>query len=332
MIASLSRERGAVYSEGPFSIHLLDGDFPCDFSAELVGRYLCLRLSSVSPATVYAGGPAFTLQVTGSGFTSASTVLINGNSRTTAYVSGTSLTAQVLASDIAQTGQLNVQVTTPAPGGGTSNYVGVSIAPPPQTAPAVTVTPSTTSLTTAQALTVTVAVGGGTGNPTPTGSVMLAAGSNYSGTMNISCTLASSPTGAVSLPTCSLNPTTLNIVAGGTASTVLTVQTTAASTSAPLAPARLRLFDLGSGGAILAGLLLIGIPARRRRWMAMMLLLWIVVAAGAMGCGGGGGSSSGSGGSSISATTAGAYRFAVTGTDSANSSMTTSSSVTVTVQ
>jgi hypothetical protein len=142
-------------------------------------------LASVSPSPVYAGGPDYTMQVNGSGFTSASTVLVNGNPRSTTYVSSTSLTAQVLASDIASTGQINVQVTTPAPGGGTSNYAIVSIEPPLQTTPTVTVTPSTTSITTAQALTVTVAVSGGSGKATPTGSVTLTGG-GYSNTQTLS--------------------------------------------------------------------------------------------------------------------------------------------------
>src|SRR6185503_6051184 len=110
-------------------------------------------LALASPAKVYAGGPAYSMQVTGSGFTSASTVLINGSPRATTYVNGTSLTAQVLDSDIATIGQLNVQVTTPAPGGGTSNYAYVSIDTPLQMAPTVTLTPSATAITTSQVLT-----------------------------------------------------------------------------------------------------------------------------------------------------------------------------------
>ena len=468
-------------------------------------------LASASPAKVVAGGPAFTMQLTGSGFTSASTVLVNGNPRTTANVSGTSLTAQVLASDIATAGQLNVQVTTPAPGGGTSNYVTVSIDPPLPTAPNVTATPSIANVTTAQAFTVAVAVSGASGNPIPTGAVMLtgggftsasatlgsgvatlnipagslatgkdtltvaytpdsassalyiaamgitsvtvtatgsnastvaatpasatitnlqadtvaitvadvsgqpaptgtvtltsgtyttqqtltsgaasitipagalssgadtltaaysgdgtyagssgtasvtvsqvvvsatdpsavspggsvttnvalSAGSNYSGAMKMSCTLAGSPTGAQSLPTCSLSPTTVNIAAGGAGSTTLTVRTTAASTTALLAPLRMKLLSLG-GGTILAGLLLLGVPARRRRWLRMIVLLGIVVGAGAIGCGGS--SNPGSGGSTTPATTAGTYTFHVTGTDSSNSSITATTSVAVTVQ
>jgi hypothetical protein len=84
-------------------------------------------LASVSPSPVKAGGPAYTMQLAGTGFTRASTVLVNGAARATTYISGTSLSAAVLASDIAQAGQLNVQVTTPAPGGGTSNLVYVGI-------------------------------------------------------------------------------------------------------------------------------------------------------------------------------------------------------------
>jgi hypothetical protein len=575
-------------------------------------------LSSVSPSSVYTGGTAYTMQASGSGFTNTSIVLVNGNPRTTTYVNSNSLTAEVLASDIATNGQLNVQVTTPAPGGGTSDYVIVSIEAPPITTPTVTVTPSATSTTTGQALAVTitvsgtagkatptgsitlsgggytssasalsnggvtisipagalatgtetltatytpdsssaanyngatgsttvavttptkttptvtaipsasgitnaqslsvsVTVSGGSGNSTPTGSVVLSgggftsaatslsggaatitvlagalatgtdtlaiaytpdsssaaaynnatgsttvtvtalvksastvtvtpasptitngeadavsiavtgmsgqptptgtitltsgtyseqqiltngavsiivpsgvlssgadtltatysgdgtyagssgtasvtvtqvvvsaptpsgvlpggstttnvilsAGSNYSGTMNMSCALTASPTGALSLPTCSLNPANVTITSGGNGTTVFTVQTTAASSTAMLAPTRMKLLDLGGGGTILAGLLLIGVPARRRRWISMMALLWIVVAAGAIGCGGGGGSNSGSGGSGTPATTAGSYTFKVTGTDSANSTITVATNVTVTVQ
>jgi Beta-propeller repeat len=471
-------------------------------------------LASVSPANVYAGGPAYSMQLTGSGFTSSSQVLVNGNPRTTTFVSGTSLTAQVLASDIATAGQLNVQVTTPAPGGGTSNYFIVPIKPS-LTTPAVTLTPSATTLTTGQALTVAVAVTGGSSGLKPTGSVVLtgggftspavplasgaasidilpgslsagadtltvaytpdsagssffnaatgtvsisvtavlknastvtvtaaspaitneqsdivsitvsgtaeepkptgtvalasgsyraqqtlagsaasvtippgalasgenvltvtysgdgayvgstgtasvqvlpvllavspltalspggstianvtlSAGSNYSGTMNMSCTLAASPKGAQSLPVCGLSPVAVKIAAGGTGSTVLTVQTTGSSTATNIVPSPMNLFGLG-GGTILAGLLLIGVPARGRRWMVIPVLLWVFVVTGASGCGGGGNSNagSGSGGASIPPTTAGNYTFTVTAVDSANSSITSSINLTLTVQ
>ena len=133
-------------------------------------------VSSVSPPSVYVGGPAFALQIKGDGFTSASTATINGQPRSTTFVSSTSLTTQVLSSDIATAGQLNVQVTTPAPGGGSSDAVTVSIG---TQIPLVSVTPSSLNVSTTQALNATISVSGAAGYPAPTGSVVLS-GSTYS--------------------------------------------------------------------------------------------------------------------------------------------------------
>jgi hypothetical protein len=155
------------------------------------------------------------------------------------------------------------------------------------------------------------------------------ASESYTGTLNLTCTLTTSPTGAQSLPTCSLNPASVPLKAGASGTSILTVATTAASTSARLEPSRKSLWGLGEGGAVLAVLLMCGIPARRRRWMSMLALLCIVVASLAIGCGGGSSSISGQG---TPATTAGNYVFTVTGTDSAQATITTSTTVTVTVQ
>jgi hypothetical protein len=105
------------------------------------------------------------------------------------------------------------------------------------------------------------------------------------------------------------------------------VTTTAGSTASLVQPSRKSLWGFG-GGTVLAVLLMCGIPAQRRRWMSMLALLWIVVASVAVGCGGGSGSST----QNTSGTTAGNYTFAVTGTDSTNASITTSTTVSVTVQ
>ena len=86
-------------------------------------------ISSVSPTQVHSGDAAFTLQVNGSGFTNTSSVMVNGAALTTTYVSSSSLSAQIPASDLYEWGQLNVLVVTPAPGGGTSNYAEVGILP-----------------------------------------------------------------------------------------------------------------------------------------------------------------------------------------------------------
>jgi peptidoglycan/LPS O-acetylase OafA/YrhL len=153
--------------------------------------------------------------------------------------------------------------------------------------------------------------------------------------MNLSCSLTSSPTGAQSLPTCALNPTSVTIASGGSGTSTLTVNTTAASTTAQARPTDQHLWKLGGGGAVLAALLFFGIPFRRRRWTSMLALLLLVAATGAIGCGGGGGTGGGGGGgggSSIPATTTGNYTFTVAATDSANTKITASTTISVTVQ
>jgi hypothetical protein len=77
-------------------------------------------VTSVSPTTGLAGGPAFNLTVNGTGFVSNSVVNFNHVARVTTFVSSTQLTAAILASDIAAAGSLLVTVTDPTPGGGTS--------------------------------------------------------------------------------------------------------------------------------------------------------------------------------------------------------------------
>jgi len=91
-------------------------------------------LSGLTPASATAGGPAFTLSVTGSGFVPGySVVHWNGAPRPTTYASPTHVTASITASDIAAAGTVTVTVVNPAPGGGTSNAqtFAITAAPPP---------------------------------------------------------------------------------------------------------------------------------------------------------------------------------------------------------
>jgi hypothetical protein len=69
-------------------------------------------VTSITPSTAVAGGPAFTLTVTGTNFTSTSVVQWNGNSRTTSFVDATRLTAAIPATDIAQPATATVRVAT----------------------------------------------------------------------------------------------------------------------------------------------------------------------------------------------------------------------------
>jgi hypothetical protein len=64
----------------------------------------------ISPTVAVPGSGQFTLTVTGSGFVSGSSVLVNGQNRVTTLVSSTVATAMILASDVAVSGNLSITV------------------------------------------------------------------------------------------------------------------------------------------------------------------------------------------------------------------------------
>jgi hypothetical protein len=74
----------------------------------------------LSPAGATAGSAGLTLGVSGSNFNMSSKVLINGVARTTTNVTSTLLQAGLTAGDLMQGAILNVSVSNPAPGGGTT--------------------------------------------------------------------------------------------------------------------------------------------------------------------------------------------------------------------
>jgi len=92
------------------------------------GTYnLAPALSAISPAAIQSGSSDTTIALTGSGFSSASTVLLNGTALSTSYSSATSLTAVVPAASLAALGWATVSVSNPAPGGGTSSGLPLSV-------------------------------------------------------------------------------------------------------------------------------------------------------------------------------------------------------------
>ena len=89
-------------------------------------------ISGISPASITAGGPTFTLTVNGSGYLSASSMVqVNGSNRPTIFKSAIQLTATIFATDIATQATLQVTVFNPlatAPNGGfTSNAVALAV-------------------------------------------------------------------------------------------------------------------------------------------------------------------------------------------------------------
>jgi subtilisin family serine protease len=107
-------------------------------------------LTALSPARSLAGSAPFTLTVTGAGFTNASVIRWNGSPRSTTFVTATQLRATIPETDAAVAGTAQVSVSSPAPGGGTSNALPFVI----QAAPILTV--STTSAAPGANVTVTL--------------------------------------------------------------------------------------------------------------------------------------------------------------------------------
>jgi subtilase family serine protease len=149
------------------------------------------------------------------------------------------------------------------------------------------------------------------------------------------CTLATSPAGASDLPTCTITGATVSLAAGSTSGTggSVSIATTAASSNAvKLGHLNARNSSgvwLGAGGAALAGLLLLGVPARGRKWRTLLGVFFFAAALGLVsGCGGGGGGGGG-GGNSNPGTTAGTYTFTVTGSDAGGTQETATVTVTV---
>lgn len=84
---------------------------------------------SINPDNRTAGTGAFTLTVNGSGFLPASVVRVNGSNRVTNFVSSAQLTAQITAADTATAGPATIKVFNPAPGGGESTGITLTINP-----------------------------------------------------------------------------------------------------------------------------------------------------------------------------------------------------------
>jgi uncharacterized protein (TIGR03437 family) len=80
-------------------------------------------LTSLSPSSAVAGGPAFTLTANGTGFVSGATVRWNGANRTTTFVNGSQLRAEIPATAMAGT----AQVTVLNPGAAASNALAFTV-------------------------------------------------------------------------------------------------------------------------------------------------------------------------------------------------------------
>lgn len=77
------------------------------------------NIAALSPSSMAAGSPAFTLTVNGTNFNSNAMVNWNGVAQTTTFVSANQVTTAVPAAAVASSGTVAVTVTNPAvPGTG----------------------------------------------------------------------------------------------------------------------------------------------------------------------------------------------------------------------
>jgi trimeric autotransporter adhesin len=84
-------------------------------------------LSAISPAAILSGSSDTFITVAGTGFSSSSTVLLNGTALSTSFVSNTQLSAIVPAADLTNLGWASIAVSSPSPGGGISSSVPLSV-------------------------------------------------------------------------------------------------------------------------------------------------------------------------------------------------------------
>lgn len=191
----------------------------------------------------------------------------------------------------------------------------------------VTVTQSSYALS---ASTPAVVAPGGTATSTITGE---SSTTGYTGAVNLtSCVMtASSATGAIDVPTCTIVASTIaymNGVPSGTASVMVQTTPPPVSMLRPIFGGHGKWE--GPGGAMLAFLIFLGVPARRRKWSAMLGMVLLLVAMGSLtACGGSAGKSSTSAASG--GTTAGTYTFQVTGTGNDPAATQATATFTVTV-
>ena len=84
-------------------------------------------LTAITPNAIQSGAASTVITVTGSGFTSASTVLLSGTALSTQFTNSSTMTATVPAPQLASLGWAPISVSTPAPGGGNSNALPLSV-------------------------------------------------------------------------------------------------------------------------------------------------------------------------------------------------------------
>ena len=189
----------------------------------------------------------------------------------------------------------------------TANYTGDSVYKSGSNTGSVMVTQSTYALA---ATNPSVAAGS-----TTTSTVTVTSTTGYTGDVTLSCTATNGPTDGTYLPGCTAisgSPVTMtNGTAGGTATLSIITTSNVAMLERPSVGGK---GWMGAGGgAVLAFLVFLGIPRRRRNWRSMLGLVVLMALLGGMSACGGGGGGGGGGGTTYTGTAPGTYTIQVTG-------------------
>jgi len=171
-----------------------------------------VTLTSLSPTSVVAASPPFTLTVTGTNFTSRSKVLWNGQERITTFVSATQLSAQIDGGDVADSGSATVTVSDAT--NGLSGPLSFTIVPVPLALHSVSPTRVTA------------------GGPAFTLTVL---GAGYGNTSTVQWNGAARPTTFVSSREILATISAADIAATGTAQVIVTDPANSVTTTGPLA-------------------------------------------------------------------------------------------------
>jgi len=167
-----------------------------------------------------------------------------------------------------------------------------------------------------------------------TAQVGMTGNGGFTGAVNVTCGVTGPDTVASTMPACALSPAQVSITSAQPVVTALSITTVAATNSSRVVPPSPFPW-IRTGGAVLAVLLLFGLPGRRSRRRALLsgiILLVALASVAACGGGGSGGGGGGGGGKMIPGTPAGVYTILLYAADAATGKVTAQSSFTVTVQ
>jgi len=313
----LPQSVAAVDLNGDGVVDLFTANASSNTATILLGKGDGTFLTSVSPAAgrnpIFAAAGDFN----GDGLTDIAAAN-NNASALTVLLAQESVTATATATGISPLGSGTHQVDASYPGNSSygssvSAAVGLTAVTPPSFAVSSTA--------------VTVAPGATTGNSS---TITLTPAGGFTGSVVLTATITSSPSGAQQLPTLSFgtsSPVVLNGVASATGTLTISTITASATQCTSANPMRQGVPWSATAGTALACVLLFGFPRRRRRRRSIvgmgMLVLLFALAGGALGC-----SSGASGGKSctttaIAGTTAGTYTVTVSGTSGATTASTT---------